>query len=300
MPPATENRFGASHLGHAAVIAGFLLFSSSPALVAGAELEGLALASWRAVVSAIAFGAFTWLRGGASRDVLTKAALSGLSFGLAVGMFFEAAQRTSVANTAIIAAMQPVPMLFAARIVFREKVTHTDIGWFVIALVGAVVMVLSADTGGTASLEGDTIAAVSTLFGAAYFIFSRQAREHLDAVPLMAGVMAWSAVVLVPLALLYGQDLAPPAGDELVRLAAIALIPGLGHVFIAYSQQSVSLVVIGLAQLLMPVGAATLAWLFLDQDITRGQLLGILLVLAALAAHTIHRSRMEAAATEAT
>ena len=91
MPPAADNRFGTSHLGHAAVVAGFLLFSSSPALVAGAELEGLALASWRAVVSAVAFGAVTWLRGGARRDVLTKAALSGLSFGLAVGMFFEAA-----------------------------------------------------------------------------------------------------------------------------------------------------------------------------------------------------------------
>ena len=264
--------------------------------MAGAELQGLALASWRAFVSATAFGAVTVLRGRANPDVLTKAMLSGLSFGLAVGLFFEAAQRTSVANTAIIAAMQPVPMLFAARLVFREKVTGTDVGWFGVALTGAVIMVVSADTGGTASLDGDAIAAVSTLFGAAYFIFSRQAREHLDAVPLMAGVMTWSGVVLVPLALLSGQSLAPPGGSEVVRLAAIALVPGLGHVFIAYSQSSVSLVVIGLAQLLMPVGAATLAWLFLDQDITAGQLVGILLVIAALAAHTVHRAQVEAAA----
>lgn len=288
-------RAGVSHLGFAAVFMGFLLFSSSPALVAGATLEGLALAGWRAGVSAVVFGVVTWLRGGASREILTKALLSGLCFGVAVGLFFEAAQRTSVANTAIIAAMQPIPMLVAARFVFNERVTRVDGAWFAVALTGATVMVLSADTGGTASLGGDAIAGVSTLFGAAYFVFSRQARQSLDAVPLMAGVMLWSSVVLVPLALVSGQTLTPPVGNELIRLAAIALVPGIGHVLIAYAQGSVSLVVVGLAQLLMPVGAATLAWLFLDQDITSGQFAGILLVIVALAAHTVHRSRMEVA-----
>ena len=263
--------------------------------MAGATLDGLALAGWRAGVSAITFGVVAWLRGGMSSEVFTKGAMAGLCFGLAVGLFFEAAQRTSVANTAIIAAMQPIPMLFAARLVFKEQVTRADVGWFAVALTGAIVMVLSAGTGGTASFDGDAIAAVSTLFGAAYFIFSRRARESLDAVPMMAGVMAWSGVVLIPLALIAGQTLTPPAGNEVIRLAAIALVPGIGHVLIAYAQGSVSLVVIGLAQLLMPVGAATLAWLFLDQDITTGQFLGILLVIAALAAHTLHRSRMETA-----
>lgn len=247
-------------------------------------------------MSAIAFGAVAWLRGGLSRDVLTKGAMSGLSFGMAVGLFFEAAQRTSVANTAIIAAMQPIPMLLAARLVFKERVTRADVAWFAVALTGAVVMVLSADTGGSASLSGDAIAAVSALFGAGYFIFSRRARETLDAVPLMAGVMAWSGAVLIPLAFIAGQTLTPPVGNELIRLAAIALVPGVGHVLIAYAQGSVSLVVVGLAQLLMPVGAATLAWLFLGQDITVGQFLGILLVIAALAAHTVHRASLAPAA----
>lgn len=268
--------------------------------MAGATLEGLALAGWRAGVSAVVFGLVAWLRGGLAREVATKAGMAGVCFGLAVGLFFEAAQRTSVANTAIIAAMQPIPMLFAARLVFKEQVTRADVGWFAVALTGAIVMVLSADTAGTASLDGDAIAAVSTLFGASFFIFSRRARETLDAVPLMAGVMAWSGVILIPLALISGQALTPPEGNELLRLAAIALIPGIGHVLIAYSQASVSLVVIGLAQLLMPVGAATLAWLFLDQDITGGQFAGILLVITALAAHTLHRSRMEPATTSAT
>ncbi len=255
------------------------------------------MAGWRAWVSTLVFGAVTWARGGLSRDVVTKAAMAGLSFGLAVGMFFEAAQRTSVANTAIIAAMQPIPMLFAARLVFRERVTWVDVGWFGVALTGAVVMVFSADTGGTASFGGDAIAVVSTLFGAAYFIFSRRARETLDAVPLMTGVMGWAGLVLIPLAFVSGQALAPPVGNELIRLAAIALVPGMGHVLIAYAQGSVPLVVIGLAQLLMPVGAATLAWLFLDQRITSGQFLGMLLVIAALGAHTIHRTREGAAIT---
>ncbi len=263
--------------------------------MAGAELEGLALAGWRAGVSAIVFGVVAALRGGIGRRVYVLAMAPGLCFGMAVGLFFEAAQRTSVANTAIIAAMQPIPMLIAASVVFKEKVTRTDIVWFAVAFAGALTMVLSAETGGTAALSGDLIAVVSTFFGAGYFILSRRARETTDALPLMGGVMAWAAAILVPVALLADQAVAPPSGNELVRLAAIALIPGIGHVLIAHANQGVSLVVIGLAQLLMPVGAASLAFLFLDQGITAGQLAGMGLVVIALSAHTFHRANVEAA-----
>jgi drug/metabolite transporter (DMT)-like permease len=280
--------------GLISVFAGFLLFSTSPALVAGSAIVGLVLALWRAWISAAVFGGVVWARGRSTAGIMTLTVLPGIAFGGATALFFEAAQRTSVANAAMIAAMQPVPMLFAARVVFGERVTRVDLMWVALALTGAVIMVTSA-AGGTASLSGDLIGAVSSLFGAAYFVTSRMARNKgLEALPLMAGAMFWSSVLLTPIVLLSANGLETPTGGEWIRLAAIALVPGLGHVLIAYSQRTVPFVVVGLAQLLMPVGAGLLAWLFLDQSIGSRQLAGMALVLVSLAAHTLYRAKLTA------
>ncbi|MGI9621432.1 MAG: DMT family transporter [Acidimicrobiales bacterium] len=279
-------------LGLIAVFVGFVLFGSSPALVAGSSLGGMAAAFWRAWIACAVFGALALARRSVGWSLVIPTAAPGLSFGLATGLFFEAAQRTSVANASLIAAMSPLVMVVAARFLFGEHVGVPDIGWLTIAMSGAVFMILAADTAGTADVTGDLIAIVSVLFSSAYFILGRRARSTIDTLPFMAGVMFWAGVALTPIALLAGQDMVTGDGSEWIRLLTIALIPGLGHLLINYSHRSVPLVVIGLAQLLMPVSAAALAWWFLDQTITAMQALGMAVVVMALAAHTLYRSRL--------
>lgn len=285
-----------TQLGYATVFAGFLLFSTSPPLVAGAALGGLAAAFWRAWISVVVFGIAASSRRTLSRHALTHTFAPGISFGLATGLFFEASQRTSVANAALIGSMTPIPMLLAARLLFRERVALPDVGWLALAIGGTTFMAFAADSGGTANLTGDLIAVLSALFSAAYFILGRRARETLDTLPLMVGMMFWAGVVLTPLALLAGQDVITSDASEWVRLTAIALVPGLGHLLINYSHAHVPLVVIGVAQLLMPVSATVLAWWFLDQSVSPGQALGMAAVIGALTAHTVYRSRLPAPA----
>lgn len=281
-----------SQLGTVAVFVGFVLFGASPALVAGSSLGGMTAAFWRAWIACLVFGAVAIAFGTVRWAVLIPTAAPGLSFGLATGLFFEAAQRTSVANAALIAAMSPVPMVVAARFLFGERVGIADLGWLVLAISGTIFMILAADTAGTADVTGDLIAVISVLFSSAYFILSRHARRSVDTLPFMAGLMFWAGVMLTPMALLAGQDLVTGDGSEWTRLIAIALIPGLGHVLINYSHRSVPLVVIGLMQLVLPVAAATLAWWFLDQTITSMQAVGMAVVVFALGAHTVYRSRL--------
>lgn len=281
-----------SHLGFATVFVGFLLFSSSPPLVAGSTLGGLSVAFWRAWLSCAAFAAVAICVKKLEWRLLAVTAVPGLSFGLAISLFFEAAQRTSVANAALIAAMQPLPMIVAARFLFREHVGVPDLGWLALALSGTTFMILNAGNAGSADTTGDVIAIISTVFSAAYFVSSRRARQTIDTLPFMASMMFWAGVAITPIVLISGQTLFTGHGPEWVRLIAIALIPGLGHLLINYSHRTVPLVVIGLMQLLMPVGATTLAWWFLDQSINTGQLIGMGTVVTALAAHTLYRSRM--------
>lgn len=282
----------AARRGFGLAFVGFVFFSTSPALVAGSSLGGLSVGFWRAWMAVALFTALAAGRKTLTRQAWTYTAAPGIAFGIATGLFFEAAQRTSVANAALISAMQPVPLVVAARYLFGERVGWPDLGWLAIALSGTMFMILGADSTGSAALSGDLIAVASMVFSASYFVLGRRARQMLDALPFMAGMTFWAGVTMTPLALLAAQPLMPADGSEWARLAAIALVPGLGHLLINHAHRTVALVVIGLLQLLMPVGATVLAWWFLDQGVTGYQLIGIVVVIVALAAHTSYRSRL--------
>lgn len=267
-----------------------VLFAAGPVLVAGAELEGLAVAAWRAWIAFAAFGVFTVFRGDASLRALKLTIGPGVAFGIGIALFFSAAQITSVANASLLTVMQPLPLLVAARFVFGERVGSRDLAWMLLAIAGAAFMVLSADSGGTANIRGDLLATGGTLAGATYFVLAKRARTEVETMPFMTGMMFWGAVALTPAVLIAGQDPITTDGTEWLRLVAVGLIPGLGHMLINYSHRSVPLVLMGLFQLLMPVAAAILALWFLDQSLSAGQALGGAVVLASLAAHTLHRT----------
>lgn len=284
---------GDIRLGLTATSVGMVLFATGPVLVAGADLEGLAVAMWRAWIAFAVFGAVVALQGKVSWTALRLTAPPGLAFGLGIGLFFSAAQITSVANASLLTVMQPLPLLVAARFVFGEQVGRRDVAFMLLAIAGAAFMVLSADSAGTANIRGDLLAVGSTLAGASYFVLGKRARTRVETMPFMMGMMFWGGVALTPMVAIAGQDAFTADGSEWLRLAAVGVIPGIGHMFINYSHRSVPLVLMGLFQLLMPVAAALLALWFLDQSLTAAQVVGGLVVLAAISAHTIHRSDAE-------
>jgi drug/metabolite transporter (DMT)-like permease len=282
----------AARRGFGAAFVGFVFFSTSPALVAGASLGAIPVAFWRAWIAAALFTGLAAARRTLSRQTWIYTAAPGIAFGVATSFFFEAAQRTSVANATLISAMQPLPLVVAARYLFGERVGLPDLGWLALALSGTMFMILGADSSGSAALSGDIIAVGAMALSASYFVLGRRARHHLDALPFMAGTMLWAGLTLTPIMLVADQPVMPTGGSEWARLAAIALVPGIGHLMINYAHRSVALVVIGLLQLLMPIGATILALWFLDQSVTGYQFVGMAVVIVALAAHTSYRSRL--------
>ena len=94
------------------------------------------------------------------------------------------------------------------------------------------------------------------------------------------------------LRLLAGQDLTPGDNTEWLRLVAVAALPGGGHLLINNAHRFVPFLVIGVMQLLLPVFSTFFAWWFLDQTINAGQALGMAVVIGALSAHAVYRSRL--------
>lgn len=273
----------------------FSLFATGPIIVAGSDVGGMAAAFWRAWMAMAAMLIIALVRKNLPRETFRLTMAPGIAFGVGIGLFFSAAQLTSVANTALITVLQPLPIMIGAHFLFSERLRRPDLGWSALALGGAIFMVLAASSAGTSHLGGDLLAAASTLAGSTYFLTSKRSRTKLDTLPFMVGMFAWAGVALTPMVLIAGQSLGPYRGIEWVRLAALALLPGTGHVLINYSHGKIPLAMMGIFHLLIPVLAALLAWWFLEQGITIAQVVGMAIVAFAMTAHGLYRSRLQAA-----
>ena len=279
--------------GLTATTIGMILFSTGPVLVAGSEVGGLAAAFWRACIAAATAIAIATVRGNLPRRTLRLTAAPGIAFGFGIGLFFTAAQLTSVANTALITVLQPLPIMVGGSLFFSERIRRPDVAWSALAIAGAVFMILSANSAGTSHLGGDLIAALSTLAGSTYFLTGKRARLDLDTLPFMAGMFAWGAVALAPMMFLSGQEVWGYPGLEWLRLAALAALPGMGHVLINYSHGKIPLAVMVVLHLLIPVCSALLALWFLGQTIVGGQIVGMVVVGIAMSAHSRYRALRE-------
>ncbi len=274
-----------------AAIFGVVFFAMGPSIIAGAESDGITLAFWRVALASTFFAVLVVARCEFTMAALTKTAMAGIGFGTASALLFEAVQLTSVANAVLLAVMQPVPLLIAGRVFFGERVRRLELLWVLIAVGGAVIMVLSGSSSDSGDIRGDLLAAGSMLLPAVYFIGSRKARASLTMVPFMMGLWFWATVSLIPVLFVSGADLVPVNGEEWLRVVGIAILPGLGHFLTNYAHQGAPLSLIGVLQLFNPAVATVLALWILDQHITGFQWIGMAIVIVALTVYTVIRAR---------
>lgn len=282
-----------AQLSLGAAVLGVLLFSTGPTIIAEAETNGLTIAFWRVVMGWGFVALLMALHGGAPAGAYRQTMMAGIGFGTASALFFSAVQITSVANAVLITVLQPVPLVFAGRFFFGERVRPAEAMWVAAAVAGAAVMVLSGSSADTGDPKGDLLAVAAMLLTAVYFIGSKRARGTLPTLPFMVGLWFWAALALAPILVVSGEGLVPASGGDWVRVTAIAVLPGLGHYLTNFSHRGVSLAVVGVLQLFTPVGAALLALWFLDQRITTWQWLGMLIVIVSLTVYTTLHSREE-------
>ena len=152
---------------------------------------------------------------------------------------------------------------------------------------------LAADASGTGDIRGDCLALVSIMIGAGYFVFAKRFLETMDVFPFMAGMFMWAGLTLTPMVLATGESVLADNNADWLRVFAVAIGPGLGHVMLNRAHANAPLNMVGLMQLLVPVNATLLAFWFLDQSISALQLVGMIVVMSALAGHAVTRSRLE-------
>jgi drug/metabolite transporter (DMT)-like permease len=218
--------------------------------------------------------------------LLRTSAPGGLLFALDVGLFFTALKETTITNANIISSLQPILIALVVGKLFGERLRGSFFFWTALA-VGGVVLVLTGSAAGnedTWSLHGDLLALGATVSWAAFFVASKQARKTLTSLEYLAGLLLVGFAAMAPVVLLTGRPLHVESWASWGYIAAIAIASGgLGHWLMNWAHGHIPLALASLLTLAIPVAAVVTGVLVLDEAVGLQQVLGMAVVLAALA-----------------
>ncbi len=256
-----------------------------------ADIDGPVLGFHRAWGAALVYGLMLLAIG--KRFTLAKlrlAAPGGLIFGIQLGFFFSAIQLTTVANATMLIALQPVVVLLFYSRRFGETVTAQAWALSLLAVAGVGLVVFGSVDSPSWSPAGDGLAVCALGTWTLYFVYSKRARNHLGAIEYQSMSLVFSALILLPVAVIFSGTLDPGPG-KWWWIPAMVAIPGTGHLLLNWAHARTSIGMVSQLTLISPVVAVALAAIVLEgESVNALQIIGMVLVLAALAALVKTRS----------
>ncbi len=260
-------------------------WSTGTVMAKGIEMGGIAIGAYRFWLFGLCIVAWMWVRGTPFRwRIMRDSMWGGIALGADIALFFSAVKLTSIVNATIIGSLQPIVVGVIAARFFGERIRARDAVWSLVAIAGVVVVVSAAGGDDVSSLRGDLLAAGAMLSWSAYFIASKDSKKRMTSTEFTAGTALWTAVICTPLGFAFGQDMSWPSAKNWALLAAMAIGSGIvGHALMNWSLVRIPLWVGSTFTLLIPVFAALLAWVFLDETLSAVQAVAMATVIGALA-----------------
>ena len=194
--------------------------------------------------------------------------LSGIAFSGSLSLWAWSLTQTSVANSTLLNNMMPIFTTLGAWLWLRESFSPKFLGGMFVAIIGAVLIGLG-DLQLTNGLLGDEAALAAALLSAINILCVKQLRVRFDA----AWIMLWTSFIgslLVMTLLFVMQETFFPStvmGWGAVILLAI-FSQALGQGLLTYSLKVFSAGFVSISMLSIPVIAAVLAMLMLDERLT--------------------------------
>ncbi|MGA7836154.1 MAG: DMT family transporter [Acidimicrobiales bacterium] len=198
-------------------------------------------------------------------------------------LFYCAVRLTSIVDVTVIGAFQPALMLIAARKMFGERLGRWDVAWIVVAMAGVTIAVLGPSPAAHHRLAGDLLSVGALVSFSGYWIVSKRAREHTQAMEYTAGVTIMAAAVTTVVVLASSQALGRIHPADWGWIVLLAIVPGSGHLIMNWAHRFVDASVSSAISCLAPLVAAVVAIPILGQSLSVLQVVGELIGLAAIA-----------------
>lgn len=269
--------------GLTAVSGAVTLMGIGSVVAKASGIAGPVLAFHRAWLAALLYvGMYLALGNRITRAGLRAAAPGGIVFGLQLAFFFSSIRLTTVANATMLVALQPVAVLLFFSRRFGEPVRRSEVALSVVALVGVGLVVFGSSASPSWSPAGDLLGVGALATWTLYFVASKQARRSLGAVEYQGLSLVFSALVMVPVAVIFSGTVDPGPG-RWWWIPAMVAIPGTGHLLMNWAHPRVALSLVSEMTLLSPVVSVALAAVVLDgETVNAVQVGGMVVVLAAL------------------
>jgi drug/metabolite transporter (DMT)-like permease len=281
-----------------ALLAGAVAIAASPLFVKVSETGPVATAFWRVALALPVLWAWAALErrrhpdagGGADWWLVVVA---GVLFAGDLAVWHWSILLTSVANATLLANLAPIFVTLAVWLFYRRRPGGAFLAGMAVALAGTIVL-LGGDfslTGG--ELAGDCLGVVTAMFYAGYQLAVGRLRRQASTATIMAGSGLVTAAILLPIALVSGEQLFPATAVGWLKLLGLALISqAAGQSLIAYAMAHLRETFSSVGLLMQPVMAALFAWVLLGETLGTVQIAGAMAVLAGIAiAHRAEAAR---------
>lgn len=268
---------------------GVVLYSLGPVMVAASNVSGPVLSFYRLWFGVGAFGLLTLVHvrvtgRSPDRHGWSWALRAGAAFGVHQLLFMAAIKATSVVDVTLMSTLSPLVVGVLAIPMFGERTGATFRVWSVVAIAGAVVVVLAGSSGPDGDPVGMLLATLNVFAFALFFLYSKQGRAHIDVLPFLFGVMLVAGVTVSAFVVAFGEPVGSIDGESLALAAGIALFPGLlGHFVMTWPLRYVPANVPPVIRLATPLFAGFFAWIFLTQPIGWVHVLGGVVTIAGVA-----------------
>ena len=279
-----------------------VFISLSGPMIAATAAPVLAIAFWRCLIGSGITGVGVIARRWSSLGALTRreirlTVIAGVFLGLHFATWIPSLTLTTIAASTALVATQPIWAALIARATGVRISSRVWIG-IAIAFSGVIVLTgvdLSVDP---AHLWGDALALVGAVFSAAYVSVAERVRKTVDTSTMTFVLYAVSAVTILPLVFIFGQQLVGFDAQAWALILAVTLgAQLLGHSMMTRVLSSTSATVVSLAILFEMPGATLVAAIWLGQVPPLALLPAAALILAGLVIVIKAADRGPAAAT---
>jgi drug/metabolite transporter (DMT)-like permease len=209
---------------------------------------------------------------------------AGVAFAGDLAFWHTSIQLTSVANSTLLANLASIFVTLAAWVLWRQRPRALFLAALALALLGVGLLVHTSLSFSRTALLGDALGVVTAMFYAWYILAVKGLRERGAAtLQVMALTSTLTAAILLPVALATGEPMLPSSAYGWWILLGLALIShAAGQGFIAYALAHLPAPFSSVGLLLQPVVAAFFAWVLLAEPVVTLQIVGGVVVLAAI------------------
>ncbi len=227
-------------------------------------------------------GASVTVRSPTIHDFLLLAA-AGLAFGIEIAIWNAAMMMTSVANGTLLSNLSPLFVALGAHFILGQRFSRTFHVGLALSLVGAGVLMGEDLSISATHLAGDTLALSAAAFFGAYILLIAKLRSRLSTSVIMLWTCVFSAVPVLPLPFILGEVFLPYSLGGWAVLFAVALIcQAGGQSLLTYALAHLPAAFSSIGFLLVPVNAAIVAWIVLDEPVRPLQALGAAIILGGI------------------